>query len=103
MATTQFPDTLRAQLRKLGLNVEQLETNGKLEIWDWYTATLDQKSNEKFVGTTTGLKAADLSIAVAKEMKTFLSGADSGMGGDPQFLRIWDNSSILARFNDDKT
>ena len=101
MATTQFPDTLRAQLRKLALNVEQLETNGKLEIWDWYTVTLGQKSNEKFVAASS-LKAADLSIGVAKEIKIFLSGTDSGMGGDPQFLRIWDNSSVLARFNDDK-
>src|SRR3990170_7054440 len=83
----QFPDNLRSQLRKLGLNVEKLETDGKLEIWDWHSATLGQKSNEKFVGGGRGLKAADLSIAIAKEMKTFLSGTDSGMGGDPEYLR----------------
>lgn len=97
----QFPNNLRSQLTKLGLNVEELETSGRLEIWDWYSGTLGQKSNEKFVGSST-LKAADLSIAIAKEMKTFLSGVDSGMGGDPRYLRIWDNCSVMARFNDDK-
>jgi len=97
----QFPDSLRAQLRKLGLNVEQVEADGRLEIWDWYTVTLGQKSNEKFVGANS-LKAADLSIVIAKEVKTFLAGTDSGMGGDPQFLRIWDNASVLARFNENK-
>ena len=97
----QLPDNLRSQLGKLGLNVGELEANGKLEIWDWYSAILGKKSNEKLVGASS-MKAADLSIAVATEMKTFLSGVDSGMGGDPQYLRIWDNSSVLARFNEDK-
>ncbi|MGA8904652.1 MAG: hypothetical protein WB661_06555, partial [Candidatus Bathyarchaeia archaeon] len=31
----QLPDNLRSQLRKLGLNVEEFEAGGKLEIWDW--------------------------------------------------------------------
>ena len=97
----QSPDSFRSQLVKLGLNVKELEASGKLEIWDWYTVTLGQQSKEKFVGADS-LKAGHLSIEMAKEMKDFLSGADSGMGGDPQFLRIWDNSSVLARFNEDK-
>ena len=98
----QRPENLRSQLTKAGLNVKELETDGKLEIWDWYSATLGQKSPEKFVGASTGLKAADLSIAIAKETKSFLSGVDSGMGGNPEYLRIWDNCSVMARFNDDK-
>jgi KaiC/GvpD/RAD55 family RecA-like ATPase len=93
----QFPDNLRSQLVKLGLNVIELEASGKLEIWDWYTATLGQKSNEKFVGSST-LKAADLSIAIAKdELKPAIAGETY-----PGYLRIWDNCSVMARFNDDK-
>jgi len=93
----QFPDSLRSQLRKLGLKVEEFETDGKLEVWDWYSATLGQKSKEKFVGASS-LKAADLSIAISKdELKPAMAGE-----AYPRYLRIWDNSSVLARFNDDR-
>jgi len=93
----QLPDSLRSQLRKLGLKVEELETDGKLEVWDWYSATLGQKSSEKFVGASS-LKAADLSIAISKdELKPAMAGE-----AYPRYLRIWDNSSVLARFNDDR-
>ena len=94
----QFPDSLRSQLRKLGLKVEEFETDGKLEVWDWYSATLGQKSSEKFVGASS-LKAADLSIAISKdELKPAMAGE-----AYPRYLRIWDNSSVLARFNDDRS
>ena len=93
----QLPDRLRSQLRKLGLKVEEFETDGKLEVWDWYSATLGQKSKEKFVGASS-LKAADLSIAISKdELKPAMAGE-----AYPRYLRIWDNSSVLARFNDDR-
>ena len=93
----QFPDNLRSQLRKLGLNVEEFEAGGKLEIWDWYTATLGQKSKEKFVGAST-LKAADLSIDIGRdELKPAMAGETYA-----DYLRIWDNCSVMARFNDDK-
>lgn len=94
----QFPDNLRSQLRKLGLNVEEFEAGGKLEIWDWHSATLGQKSKEKFVGASTGLKAADLSIDIGREeLKPAMAGETY-----PEYLRIWDNCSVMARFNDDK-
>ena len=93
----QPPDSLRSQLRKLGLNVEEFEAVGKLEIWDWYTATLGQKSKEKFVGAST-LKAADLSIDIGREeLRPAMAGETY-----PDYLRIWDNCSVMARFNDDK-
>jgi KaiC/GvpD/RAD55 family RecA-like ATPase len=93
----QFPNNLRSQLTKLGLNVEELETSGRLEIWDWYTATLGQQSKEKFVGSST-LKAADLSIGIAEEeLKPAMAGETY-----PGYLRIWDNCSVMARFNADK-
>jgi KaiC/GvpD/RAD55 family RecA-like ATPase len=92
----QFPNNLRSQLEKLGLNVKELEADGNLEIWDWYAATLGQKSNEKLLGTSS-LKAADLSIAIAKEE------LNPAMAGEtyPEYLRIWDNCSVMARFNND--
>ena len=94
----QFPDNLRSQLRKLGLNVEEFEAGGKLEIWDWYTAALGQKSKEKFVGTSRSLKAADLSIEIGREeLKPAMAGETY-----VEYLRIWDNCSVMARFNDDK-
>jgi KaiC/GvpD/RAD55 family RecA-like ATPase len=94
----QLPDNLRSQLRKLGLNVEEFEADGKLEIWDWHSATLGQKSKEKFVGASTGLKAADLSIDIGREeLKPAMAGETY-----PEYLRIWDNCSVMARFNDDK-
>lgn len=93
----QPPDNLRSQLGKLGLNVGELEANGKLEVWDWYSATLGKKSNEKRLGASS-LKAADLSISIAEEeLKPAMAGE-----AYPEYLRIWDNSSVLARFNVDK-
>ena len=93
----QLPDNLRSQLGKLGLNVEELEAGGKLEIWDWYAATLGQKSKEKFVGTSS-LKAAELSIDIAREeLKPAMAGETY-----PEYLRIWDNCSVMARFNADR-
>ena len=93
----QRPDNIRSQLGKLGLSVAELETGGKLEIWDWYTGTLGQKSKEKFVGSNS-LRVSDLSIAIMQdELKPAMAGETY-----PEYLRIWDNCSVMARFNDDK-
>lgn len=93
----QRPDNFRSQLEKLGLNVKELETIGKLEIWDWYSATIGQKTKEALVGAST-LKAAELSIAIAQdELKPAMAGETY-----PEYLRIWDNCSVMARFNDDR-
>jgi KaiC/GvpD/RAD55 family RecA-like ATPase len=93
----QLPDNLRSQISKLGVDVDWLEADGKLEVWDWYSATLGQKSKEKFVGSST-LKVSDLSIDIAREeLKPAMAGETY-----PEYLRIWDNSSVMARFNDEK-
>ncbi|MGP8070014.1 MAG: RAD55 family ATPase [Candidatus Bathyarchaeia archaeon] len=93
----QRPDNIRSQLEKLGLSVKELEAGGKLEIWDWYSATLGQKPKDALVGASS-LKAADLSISIAQdELKPAMAGE-----AYPEYLRIWDNSSVLARFNEDK-
>ena len=86
---------MRSQLKRLGLGVQDFETNGKLEIWDWYTATLGQKSQEKFQQPS--LKVADLSLRFSQGFKEFAS-----EGPIPDYLRIFDNCSVLDRFNDNE-
>jgi len=92
-ATAQPLTNIRSKLNRLGLDVETLERESKLELNDWYTATLGKKSNERLAETS--LKVADLSIDFLK----------------PEFLEnpsrlaelgIRDNASTLARFNDEK-
>lgn len=92
---TQPPDSLRSQLKRLGLNVQEFEATGKLEIWDWYTCQLGQKSKDKLEQPS--LKVADLSIIFSLGLKDFVS-----EGTIPQYLRILDNCSVLARFNDNE-
>ncbi len=93
-------DNARAQLRRLGLDVEELERNGRLTILDWYTATLGQKSKEKYAFDS--LKVADLSIRFSKAGK---GDADAGIPSpvSPDVLRVQDDCSFLARFNDEKS
>ncbi len=88
----QSPDHVRAQLKQLRLDVDALEKEEKLRIIDWYTATLGQRSKEKHA--VDSLKAADLSILVSKLTKA--------APFSPGVLRILDNRSTLARFNDEK-
>ena len=92
---TQPPDSLRSQLKRLGLDVQEFEANGRLEIWDWYTCQLGQKSNEKLQQPS--LKVADLSIIFSQGLKELMS-----EGTIPECLRILDNCSVLARFNDNE-
>jgi KaiC/GvpD/RAD55 family RecA-like ATPase len=93
--TTLYPpNKIRAQLRLLGINPEDLEKQGRLEIWDWYTVTLGQKSIESC--NVDSLKVQDLSITFGQLMKRELGGPA------PSVLAIMDNYSSLARFNDEK-
>lgn len=89
----QSPDNVRAQLARLGLSTEELERDERLRIIDWYAATLGQKSHERYAMES--LKVADLSIMFSKEqMRGSLQ---------PDRLRINDNGSVTARFNDEKS
>ncbi len=91
----QPPEKMRAQLTRLGISdLETLEESGKLEIWDCYTCQLGRKSTEKFA--LESLKVADLSIWWAKMQA-------QGRPADPTMLRIFDDLSILERFNDPKS
>ena len=94
------PEKVRSHLNVLGLKVEELEKEDRLRIWDWYTATLGRKSKEKL--SVDSLKTVDLSISFSREVM-----ADHLVLGrqpyGPEWLRIADNGSTLARFNDEKT
>jgi KaiC/GvpD/RAD55 family RecA-like ATPase len=90
--TSQSPENIRTRLRRLGFNVESLEADNKLRIVDWYTATLGQKSKERLAADS--LKVADLSIRFSqREMQ---------IPESPDLLRMGDNFSTLARFNDER-
>jgi len=93
--TTESPGSLRLGLKRLGLNVQELEGNGKLEIWDWYTCQLGQQSREKLQQPS--LQVADLSIDFSQGFKEQVSD-----GTIPEYLRILDNCSVLSRFNDNE-
>src|SRR5271157_752644 len=62
--SAQPPQNIRSQLTQMGLDVEKLEANEKLRVFDWYTATLGRKSNERYAFYS--LRAADLSVLFAK-------------------------------------
>lgn len=90
-AQARSPEDVRSKLMRSGLNVETLEAEDKLRIWDWYTATLGKRSTEKY--RYDSMKVADLSIRFAREeMQYQLTG----------WIRIADNFSTLGRFNDEK-
>jgi KaiC/GvpD/RAD55 family RecA-like ATPase len=88
----QPPDSVRAQLGRLKLDVETLERDERLVIFDGYSITLGRKSNEKYAAQS--LKAADLSITYSREVMQ--------AGPAPELLTLVDNVSTLARFNDDR-
>lgn len=93
-ATAQSPATARSQLNRLGLITENLEREDRLRIYDWYSATLGYKSTEK--NTVPSLKVQELSPQFATWMK------NDSLGEDASTLRVIDNGSTLARFNDEK-
>ena len=89
----QTPDDLRRRLGRLGINALELEKENELRIVDWYTGTLGQRSKEKY--KMDSLKVPDLSIHFSSEvMHEPLQ---------PDWMRMADNISMLARFNDEKT
>jgi len=90
-ALSQPPDDVRAQLRRLGLDLESLEKDGRLIFTDWYTPTLGQKSRER---DSHSLKVADLSI--------YLAQAHLRHEPEPDLLMMTDDESTFARFNDER-
>lgn len=81
-------------------NVEELEVPRRsptLALNDWYTVTIGRKPSDE--ESPPSLKVADLSIDWAKGEKDISVWFEQA---GPTFLRILDNVSCLARFNDEK-
>jgi len=93
----QSPNRVRMQLGRVGLNVDDLERNDRLRVYDWYTPTLGHKSKEKY--GIDSLKVADQSI----EFRLSEDDLNNPESEWPESLRIVDNFSTLARFNDEKS
>ena len=93
----QSPDNVRAQLTRLELPVEVMEKEDRLRIYDWYTPTLGRKSKENY--GIESLKVADQSI-IFRLTEDDLNHPEEFEW--PKSLRIADNFSTLARFNDEK-
>jgi len=93
----QPPDRLRMQLSRAGLNLGDLESNDRVRVYDWYTPTLGRKSNERY--GIESLKVADQSIIFRFTEDDLKDPEDLEW---PDSLRIVDNFSTLARFNDEK-
>lgn len=92
-ALAQSPEKVRSRLKRRGVIVEQLEKGDTLVIIDAYTTTLGKKSIEKY--SAESLRAQDLSILFSQEVIK--------LHHEPEFLRIIDNGSVMARYNDEKS
>ena len=104
--TAQPPENIRSQLTQMGLDVEKLEANEKLRVFDWYTATLGRKSRERYAFYS--LKAADLSVLFSKYLMASPGSDVPSVDAippqpSPDWLRITDDVSCLARFNEEKS
>lgn len=97
---TQPPDSVRSKLTRLGIDVEELEKSGNLEIYDLYSATLGKKSKESAAADS--LKAADWSIQFLQRQMPTSTAAESDFQSWSKHLAIVDDNSTFARFNDEK-
>lgn len=106
------PNNVTLQLKRLGLDVEALEKEGRFRIIDWYTFQLGQKSKEKYAASS--LKVADLSLLwsrtlISKDsLPTAFPITYTGTGWtdwkvEPNVLRIADDELVILRFNDEKS
>ena len=92
-AIGQSPAKVRSRLKRYNVAAEQLEKDEKLAILDAYSATLGKKSVETY--NAESLKVQDLSIIFSQVVMK--------LQHEPQLLRIIDNGSVLARYNDEKS
>ena len=98
----QPPDNIRSQVAQLGVDVKHLEAEDRFRVFDWYTATLGRKSNERLAFYS--LKAADLSVLYSKYLMATETEVDLiPPQPTPEWLRILDDASCLGRFNEEKS
>ena len=93
----ESPDGVRGKLGRLGLNVDGLERDDRLRLYDWYTPTLGRKSKENY--GIESLKVADQSIIFRLTEDDLIHPEELEW---PKSLRVADNFSTLARFNEEK-
>jgi KaiC/GvpD/RAD55 family RecA-like ATPase len=93
----QPPDSVRMQLARLGLKVGELERSDRLRMYDWYTPTLGRKSKERY--GIDSLKVADQSIEFRLTEDDLKGPTESEWF---ESIRLADNFSTLARFNEEK-
>lgn len=100
-AYNHTPENVRLQLRRLGLDVEKLESEEKLRIIDGYTVQLGQKSKEKYAYDS--LKVAEMSILYSKTLipATGSPYPSTGWHIGPDVLRINEDVVVPLRFNDE--
>ncbi len=100
--TMQSPERLRSRFERLGLKPSELEKKDKLRVQDYFTATLGKTSGETHAWNS--LKVQDLSVEFGKYLRPRYDAQVAIGDRDPEFdlLRIWDNLSVLGRFNEDK-
>jgi len=89
------PESVRSQLKRLGLDVEGLEKEERLRIIDWYTMQLGKKSQEKYAMPS--LRVADLSIDYSRTL------IPSIRSFHPSTLRVMDDALVLLRFNEERS
>jgi KaiC/GvpD/RAD55 family RecA-like ATPase len=100
VALAQAPEKIRSRLNRLGVKVEEFERAGGLKVMDGYSASLGQKSSEKL--SVDSMKVSDLSILFSRGVMIGRPMPGTEVQG-PEWLRIIDNSSTVARFNEEKT
>lgn len=109
---TRSPEEVKRDLSELGLDVPSLEKLGRLEVDDWYTATLtggrlgtagsQTEIREQIQGglRMRSLKVADLSVQWLKDAK--YGSQNVADTWPPGSLNIGDSLSVLLRFNEEK-
>ena len=93
----QPPESIRKQLARLGLNVADLERSDRLRVYDWYTPTLGRKSKERY--GIDSLRVADQSIEFRLTEDDLKGPTESEWF---ESIRLVDNFSTLARFNEER-
>lgn len=90
------PDKVRGRLRRQGLDIERMETDGRFAIIDWYSASVGAQSNEK--NAISSLQVSQMAIE--------LVGIRQEVRKSPGFLKdihLDDNWSVVFEQNDEKS
>ena len=114
-AFTRPPETVKGELASLGVDVSQVTKEGRLLVYDWYSASLTSGRLDSGGGRPgalwepieggvrmRSLKVADLSVQWLKDAKYGPQPEDVEETWPPGALSIWDSCSAILRFNDER-